>query len=353
MDIEKFLLEKKPIIDSKLLEFLPKEPDEKYVEWAFGKARYAYDIETIKNSLSKPVWDILDRGGKRWRPIMLLLVNEAFGGDPEKVLDFTATVEFSHEGSLLVDDIEDLSELRRGKPCIHKIYGNDIAINAGNFMYFLPALPFIKNRSGFDEKTLLNAYNIFTQEMINIHIGQGLDIFWHSGKKEDVKEEEYLQMCAYKTGTLARMSAKLGAVFANASEEQVEKIGKFAEAVGVGFQIQDDILSVVGDKFQDKKGYGDDITEGKRTLMVLYTLTKVSEDEKNRLLEILGMHTTDKKLIGEALDILKKSGSVEYAKEKAKEIVKSAWLEVNDILEESDAKQKLKAFADFLVEREV
>jgi geranylgeranyl pyrophosphate synthase len=352
-DITKFLEDNKDMIDSKIMKYLPVELDKTFVEWAFGKARYSYDIDTLRKALSEPVWDFLNRGGKRWRPALFLLITEAMGGDPEKVRDFVIVPELAHNGSIMIDDIEDSGELRRGKPCTHKIYGVDVAINAGNFMYFLPTLAFIKNRKSFDDKVLLTAYEIFSQEMINIHIGQGMDIWWHKGKAETITEDQYMQMCAYKTGTLARMSAKLAVTLSGGSTEQVEKIGKFAEAIGVAFQIQDDILSATEEGFQDKKGFGDDVTEGKRTLMVIHTLSKASPGDRKRLLNILNMHTRDEAPIREALSILRKYGSVEYAKGVSSRLVREAWSEVEPLLKETEAKRTLKSFADFMVERKI
>jgi geranylgeranyl pyrophosphate synthase len=233
------------------------------------------------------------------------------------------------------------------------LFGEDIAINAGSFMYFLPMLVFMEHRNRLDEKALLGAWKVFAQEMINIHAGQGMDIYWHKGGHDSIGEDEYMQMCACKTGCLTRMAAKLAAVLSNASSEQVETLGRFAEAVGIAYQIQDDILSASGSEFQAGKGYGDDITEGKRTLIVIHALKNASEKDRKRLLEILGMHTRDKRIIGEALAIMKKYGSVGYAGGKATKLVKQAWEEAERVLPDSGAKNRLKALADFLVDRKI
>lgn len=301
------------------------------------------------------MWDLLNRGGKRWRPVLFLLIAEALGGDPKKYLDLVVVPEVIHNGTLMVDDIEDQSETRRGKPCTHKIFGEDIAINAGNTMYYLPLLVLMKNKDKLSDKVLVKLYETYTQEMINVSSGQGTDIAWHKGiaNSDNITEAEYMQMCAYKTGCLSRMSAKLGAIVAGAGDDTVEKIGKFAEAIGVAFQIQDDVLSASGEAFQKKKGYGDDITEGKRTLIVINTLKKAGEKDRKRLIEILNIHTRDEKLITEALGILKKYGGVDYAKGVAKEMVRNTWKEVDSILKPSDAKEKLKKFVDYLVERSI
>jgi geranylgeranyl pyrophosphate synthase len=352
-DIIKYLEDRKPEIDSILEKYLPRKLGNAELEKIFGKPGHAYDEKALTKALSEPTWDFFDRGGKRIRPALFLLIAEAFGGDIEKLKDFAAIVEFAHEGSIMIDDIEDLGELRRGKPCTHKIFGEDIAINAGNFMYFVPMSIFIQNKDMFDDKTMLKAWRVFGQEMINIHAGQAMDIYWHRGKQEEIGEEEYMQMCAYKTGCLTRMAARLAAVLSGANEEQVEGIGRFAETVGIGFQIQDDILSASGSAFQDKKGYGDDITEGKRTLIAIHALKQADEKDRRRLLEILNMHTKDKSMIKEALDIFEKYGSVKYARNRASELVEGAWQEADKILPESPAKTRLKDLADYLIERKI
>lgn len=352
-DITKFLEEKKQDIDDIIRKYVPENFSQEYMEQMIGRARYKYDLETINKAITEPIWDFLSRGGKRFRPALFMLVAEALGGDLEKIKDFAAVIELAHEGSIMADDVEDNGELRRGKPCTHKIYGVDIAVNASSTMYFLPMLVFINNRDKIDDKTMLKAYEIFSKEMINIHFGQGMDIWWHKGKVQALTEEHYLQMCVYKTGCLTRMASKMAAVLSGASDEQVEKLGNFAEAVGVGFQIQDDILSASGEEFQKKKGYGDDITEGKRTLMVIHTLNKANEDDRQRLLEILDMHTRDPKLIDDAIALLKKYGAIEYARQFARKIVNDAWQETESLLPETDAKKKLKSLVDFLIERKI
>jgi geranylgeranyl diphosphate synthase type I len=101
------------------------------------------------------------------------------GKNPEDFVDFAIIPEVIHNGTLMVDDIEDSSEFRRGKPCTYKIYGLDIAINAGNAMYYLPLLPLIKNKEKISKEKLCKIYEIYVQEMINLSLGQAMDISWH------------------------------------------------------------------------------------------------------------------------------------------------------------------------------
>jgi geranylgeranyl pyrophosphate synthase len=100
----------------------------------------------LTKGLSEPIWDLLDRGGKRWRPVLCMIIAELFNRKRSEVYEIAALCEIIHNGTLMIDDIEDSSQVRRNKPCVHHIYGVDIAINAGNFMYFAPMLKIIKNK---------------------------------------------------------------------------------------------------------------------------------------------------------------------------------------------------------------
>ncbi len=313
-------------------------------------------METLNKAIAEPIWDMLDRGGKRWRPALFLLICEALGKNSADFLDFAIIPEVIHNGTLVIDDIEDTSEYRRGKPCTYKIFGIDIAVNAGNTMYYLPLLPLMEKRSEVAADKLRDSYEVYVQEMINLSIGQAMDIAWHRNmaNADTISEEDYMQMCAYKTGTLARMAAKLAAVLADADRELVEKLGTFAESIGVAFQMQDDVLDLTGKEFAKKKGgLGQDITEGKRTLMVIHALKTANQKDKKRLVEILNMHTSDQTLRDEAIGILQKNSAVEYAKHKAAQIMEDSWREVDKLLPASEGKEKLKVFAEFLIKRNI
>ena len=356
MNIEEFLGRIKPIIDKTIEKYIPRKFDEKSVFFEVCPPRYTYNLEALNKAVAEPIWEFLDRGGKRWRPALFLLIIEALGKNPEGFLDFAIIPEVIHNGTIMIDDIEDSSEMRRGKPCTYRIYGIDIAINAGNAMYYLPLVTLIKNRDKLSKEKLSRLYEIYVQEMINLSFGQAMDIAWHKGlaNADEIDVEDYMQMCAYKTGTLARMAAKMAAVLADANEELVEKLGRFAEAIGVAFQMQDDILDLTSEEFAQKKGgRGQDITEGKRTLMVIYTLKRASENDRKRLIEILNMHTTDQKLRDEAIAIMEKYNAIEYAKNYAKKLVNESWNDIKALLPPSSAKEKLKAFANYLIERKI
>jgi geranylgeranyl diphosphate synthase type I len=356
VDIERFLEEKAPLIDKAIEKYIPRKFSEKSILFKVNPPLYSSNLEALNKGIAEPIWEILDRGGKRWRPALFLLICEALGKNSEDCLDFAIIPEIVHNGTLIVDDIEDSSELRRGKPCTYKIYGVDIAVNAGNAMYYLPLLPLMEKKAQLPAETVRDIYEVYVQEMINLSMGQAMDIAWHRGiaNADNLNEEDYLQMCAYKTGTLARMSAKISAVLAGANKELVEKLGRFAESIGIAFQMQDDVLDLTGKEFAKKKGgVGQDITEGKRTLLVIHTLKNASIADKKRLVQILNMHTSDQTLRDEAIALMQKYNAVEHVKCTAARIVEESWKEVDKLLPTSEAKEKLKAFAEFLIKRTI
>jgi len=355
-DVEKMLEEKAATIDRLIEKYIPRKLEKSSLLFSPSPPRYDYNLEALDKAVAEPIWDFLDRGGKRWRPSLFLLVVEALGKDPKALQEFAIIPEVIHNGTIMIDDIEDNSELRRGKPCTHRLYGLDVAINAGNAMYYLPLLTLIKNRDKLGSDKLSRIYEIYTREMISLSLGQAMDIAWHKGLADADKltETKYMQMCAYKTGTLARMAAKIAAVLCDASDDTVERLGRFAEALGVAFQIQDDVLDLTGTEFAENKGgRGRDVTEGKRSLMVIHTLEKAKPADKKRLLAILNMHTTDQKLRDAAIKIMKRYDSIRYAKQFAQQLVAESWKEVDRLLSPSEAKEKLKAFADYLIERKI
>ena len=354
-DLIAFLEKRKGDVNRRIKKCLPRKLNNKTANWLLGKPRYAYDIYSCTMGVNRPIWDLLDRGGKRWRPALMMLVAEALGGKAKarKIADFAVIPEVVHNGTLMVDDIEDSSDLRRGKPCVHIVYGTDVAINAGNAMYYIPLVLLLRNKKLIGDKAALKAYDIYAQEMINISYGQGMDIYWHQGKVSRITEAQFLQMCSYKTGTLARMAAKLGAALVGAGEKQIDAAGKFAEAIGVAFQIQDDILNLEGKERKYGKEIGGDISEGKRTLIVLHSLRKGKNSDSKRLLWILNQHTKSRGLVLEAIQLVRKTDSIKYAKSVAKRIVKDAWDDFKPFLKESEAKAMLECFAEYMIERDV
>lgn len=337
-------------VDAEIEKFIPKKFSRDWFASCLGSPEFGFDADAVQGAISTPLWDFFSRGGKRWRPALMLLACEAAGGRKKDAMPFAPIPELAHSGSVIVDDVEDGSTLRRGQPSLHITYGVDIAVNAGNTLYFLPLLPLIKSRTLSPAKKVL-IYELYVSEMTKLSVGQAMDIYWHHGHK-DASEAEYLQMCSYKTGSLARLATGLGAILGGASNKQSDALKEFATSIGVAFQIQDDILNI-----KPKEGWGketgDDLKEGKRTLMVIHAFSVLPEKERARLRWILDSRNNSDAEVREAIALLEKSGSVEYAVNCAEEMVLRCWKKLAPTLKESKAKTLLKEFADYVVEREV
>jgi geranylgeranyl pyrophosphate synthase len=285
----------------------------------------------------------------------MLTVIDVLGKDSENYIEFSMIPEIIHNATLIHDDIEDRSEVRRGAPAVHIKYGVDVALNLGDFMFYFPIVALLDSPK-LDSETKIRLLDVYQREMLKVTIGQAMDIAWHNFLVDpfSVTESEYLQMTYSKTGVLSSMAAKLGAILGGADDKTVEALGNFGSSIGVAFQLQDDLLNVTeGEYAKSKGGEGDDITEGKITMLVIYTLARASEQDKNRLVEILKMHTTDRALIKEAIGILSKYGAHEYAKGLEEKLVKDAWKNVDAVLPGSAAKEKLKSLAEFLINRSI
>jgi len=256
-------------IETELKRWLPENADSTWVKKIFPDIEGKISAESVQ-FLTAPLTDILFRGGKRWRPLLMTLVCETLGGG-DSAIQLSPLVEFCHNASLIHDDIEDESDERRGKPAIHKIYGVDTAVNSGSFFYFL-------STSCIDSCNLKNKelfYGLWADCMRKLHFGQALDIYWHRNISTVPSIDEYYSMCKLKTGSLARLAAELGAYSADAPKEAAKVLGSAVEMMGVGFQILDDVKNLTTGIPGKKRG--DDVVEGKKSLPVLLYLNKYPE----------------------------------------------------------------------------
>lgn len=330
--------------------FFPAKWREKDINFWMGKPRFDIDIETLNHNLNAPIRDFILRGGKRWRPVLFLITLKLFELNYKKYFDFAFFIECIHNGTLVVDDIEDGAILRRGKPCLHKTFGIDTAINAGNAMYFLP-LKILLNKKNLTNGQKIRLMDIYCEEMINVHFGQSLDIGWHKNPKSAITVSEYMEMCRLKTGSLARMSIRFACVIANKTRKIEKAYGKFAESVGIAFQIKDDILDLTGDK-KFGKSFGNDITEGKFSLPVIFALENLEKGKKENLLKILKLHTRNISKIKEAIKIIKESKAVEKSMNYADELGAGAWSELERYMPRNETLKELRGIMGFLTKRD-
>ncbi len=349
------LAEWQPVVDEAIEEVIPRGVDEEYLTEFFGPATYEYDPETLQRALSDPVWELLDRGGKRWRAIVFLLLVRGFGEDHEPYLPYATIPEILHTGTIIVDDVEDGAAMRRGDPALHHVYGTDVALNAGNALYFMPLKVITQNPADLDDGTRLALYEMLMAELNRTHLGQGTDICWHNDGGVEVSREQYLEMCACKTGCLGRIVARLAAIVTGQSDERERAVARYAESMSVAFQIGDDILDIensLGEAGAFGKEFGNDIREGKKTLLVIHALETASEERAERLRTILQTEENTDEEILEAIDILQQTDSIEFARERALSLAAEAREQLADAdLAEPEASM-LAEFTRFVVERE-
>ena len=230
------------------------------------------------------------RGGKRFRPALLLLCAEWFGASYEDALPSAVALELFHNFALIHDDIEDSSLFRRGKPTLHHLHGIPLAINAGDSLFGMVYEILLTNRARFGDQKALDIIGLFNQVFRATFEGQAYDIGWVANNYFPSREE-YFEMIRRKTGVYSgRGPCQLGALIADAPPDILEKVGDFGEALGIGFQIKDDLLNLEEDAGESKeygKERGGDIREGKRTLITIHMLENLDQKESEKLKAIL------------------------------------------------------------------
>jgi octaprenyl-diphosphate synthase len=310
----------------------------------------------LAETLTKPNWDLVTRGGKRWRPLLMTLVCEMLGGG-DNAIPLTPLVEFPHNASLIHDDIEDNSDERRGKPAVHILYGMDTAINSGSFLYFLPSRCIDLWNAPAEKK--LKLYQTWTEYLRRVHLGQAMDISWHRNDNALPSIDEYFQMCKLKTGTLAKMAAICGVHIASnyAHVENINlaanDIGNAVEKLGVGFQILDDVKNLTTGIPGKKRG--DDVVEGKKSLPVLLYLHehKNNQDAVNQCFRAARSDGISSPKVEELISLLDASGSIDKAKSRGLSLIKEAEealssAELKSLSKNDEAFQLLANFANTL-----
>jgi len=308
-------------IEKTLDRWLPENPGHAWAEEVFPGFRLGEELLRV---IAAPGRDILSRGGKRWRPLLMTLACEASGGG-DAALPLAPLVEFCHNASLIHDDIEDRSDERRGGPSVHLLYGVDTAINAGSFLYFLPLACIDLWQQADNHKA--DVYSLWAAYLRRLHLGQAIDIHWHNTFDIVPSVDEYLGMCALKTGCLARFAAELGilaAKTAGCDTGQTGSLGEAAEKLGIGFQILDDVKDLTTGI--PGKQRGDDIVEGKKSLPVLLYLQQHPEKMEMvcRCFMVARSDGVGAPETEELIQALEASGVITEAEERGKALIAGA-----------------------------
>ncbi len=239
-------------------------------------------------SLYDPIRYVLSMGGKRIRPVLMLLAYQLYKDDPESILMQAAALETYHNYTLLHDDLMDNADLRRGHETVHRKWNANQAILSGDSMLVLA----YERMAQCPKDKLARVLAIFTETALEIGEGQQYDIDFE--QRTDVKEEEYIEMVRLKTSVLLACALKIGATLAGAPEEDLLNLYKFGEQVGLAFQLQDDFLDVYGDPKVFGKAIGGDITSNKKTYMLINAFDHANDAQREELTRWITAKTFDR-----------------------------------------------------------
>ncbi|RLG78846.1 MAG: polyprenyl synthetase family protein [Thermoprotei archaeon] len=293
---------------------------------------------------------LIKAGGKRLRPLATVLAGRMYGLPEELGIRAGASVELLHNFTLVHDDIMDKDTMRRGVPTVHVVYGVDSAILAGDLLFAKAFEALGRLEGDVVPELLLKAMKELDWAAVTVAEGQAMDMDFE--KREDVTVEEYIDMIFKKTAALFKSSLVIGATLAGAADEEIQKLSKYAGCIGIAFQIRDDILGLVGDEKVLGKPVYSDLREGKKTILVIYALSRLDDPGKDRLLKALGNREASKEELAAAAELIKSTGAVEYADELAERYIEDGLgaLEATQVIDE-DAKKLLRDLAKYITQR--
>ncbi len=298
-------------------------------------------------SLYEPIQYVLSMGGKRIRPVLMLLSYNLFREDPESILMQACALETYHNYTLLHDDLMDQADMQRGHETVHKKWDANKAILSGDSMLVLAYERMAQCRP----EKLSQVLSIFTETALEIGEGQEYDMTFE--QRTDVREEEYIEMIRLKTSVLLACATKIGAVLADASEEDAQLLYKFGEQMGLAFQLQDDYLDVYGDPAVFGKAIGGDITSNKKTYMLINACNRANDEQRKELMYWITATEFDRKEKIEAVTrIYNEIGINRLAQEKIEHYFAESRKYLAAVNVPEERKQELIAYTNEMMKRE-
>lgn len=286
---------------------------------------------------------LISSGGKRFRPLLLLIAAELCGYKGARRYPLSAVVEFIHTATLLHDDVIDHAETRRGKPSANQVWGNSASVLVGDFLYSKSFQLLSADGDIAVINLLSNTTNIMAEGEV-LQLQKCGDV--------DITEKDYLSVIEKKTAVLISAACAVGAILSRASESRIEAMARFGMRVGMAFQLTDDTLDYMAAEEEFGKAIGMDLREGKITLPLIHALRKSSPDEKKRTRDVIRGGASDGHAVGEIVSLIKKYKGIDYALQKARTYIEEAKAYLNPF-EESSAKQALIAISDYIIDRQM
>lgn len=321
--------------DERLTEFLKEQTE---------RSRYSKCGEKYPYSLYDPLNYIMSGGGKRIRPILVLLSCEAFGGDINNAINAAIGVEILHNFTLVHDDIMDNANTRRGKDTVHKKWDVNAAILVGDELIGLSYRSLLRSRTD----NIAAVVQAFTDGVIEVCEGQALDKEFE--ESTDVTLDDYIIMIRKKTAELLKTSAIMGAIIGNADEAGINSISSYSENIGLAFQIQDDLLDVIADEGEFGKKIGGDILEKKKTYLYLRALEILNGKDKDDFLYLYNSGSDNENKISKVIEIYNNICVIESAKaaiKKYTDIANSSLV----CIKEANSRKSFEEFSDMLLNR--
>lgn len=299
------------------------------------------------SSLYEPIRYVLSMGGKRIRPVFMLLSYNMFRENPEEILMPACALETYHNYTLLHDDLMDNADLRRGHETVHRKWDANTAILSGDSMLVLA----YQRMAQCDKQKMPEVLSLFTETALEIGEGQQYDMdFEH---RNDVTEDEYIEMIRLKTSVLLACAMKIGAILAGASKEDADNLYRFGEQIGLAFQLQDDYLDVYGDTRVFGKAIGGDITSNKKTYMLINALLRANDTQRAELEKWISATEFDREeKIAAVTRLYNEIGIDKLAQEKINFYFEQSRKYLAAVSVAEDRKAEITAYAQRMMKRE-
>jgi len=298
-------------------------------------------------SLYDPIKYVLSIGGKRVRPVLTMLSYNLYKDDPLSIMPQAIGLETYHNFTLLHDDLMDHADMRRGHETVHKKWDANRAILSGDTM-LLQAFERVED---CDPAKLPAVFKVFIQTTLEIGEGQQLDVEFET--RNDVTEDEYIEMIRLKTSVLLACACKVGAIMADAPAEDIDNMYKFGEKLGLAFQLQDDLLDVYGDPVVFGKNIGGDITSNKKTYMLINAVNRANPVQREQLMKWIDAKEFNRnEKVKAVTELYNEIGIRELCEQKIEEYYQKSLVYLAKVNLPEERKAELKAYAAEMMKRQ-
>jgi octaprenyl-diphosphate synthase len=301
-----------------------------------------HNLDSSVNLVNTVAAHILSSGGKRVRPLLLLLSARLCGYAGREHHQLGSLVEFIHTATLLHDDVVDEADIRRGRRTARKVWGNQISILVGDYLYSKAMAQVVEFRSQGINEVLAEACTKMAE-------GEVLQLYYNGNPS--MPESDYIKIVEHKTAGLIAAACRMGAILADASEENQSALFRFGQYLGIAFQVADDTLDYNADGERFGKTLGQDLRQGKATLPLLHLLDHCSEEDRSMIKDRMETRTLSPEDLERILRLMQDAGSLAYAMERAKTYIAAAQHEL-DAFEDSSARRALAVAADYMITRD-